>query len=150
MISESAGSLKTVSELSSSVIFWAGSATLLISPITWLTTTARFVLLGYFLMNSSAALSLAAGSAVDCTFVMASCSPFETCGALSLSCAKEMAANASTSAHTASACVAATDFDFMDDLIECGFSTCLRAVCSNGKGYSAVSLAPLQVRGLRV
>src|SRR5689334_10490181 len=121
MISASAGSLKTVSELSSRVIFCAGSGTLLISSITWLTTPARLVLLGYFLMNSSAALSLAAGSAAVCTFVMASCSPFETCGALLLSCAEAMAANAATSAHTANTRLMTNDLDFMNDLVECGF-----------------------------
>src|SRR5205085_9082195 len=113
--------LKIVSELSSSVIFWAGSDTLPISLTTWATTLARFVLLGYFLMNSSAALSLAAGSAADCTFSMASCSAFETCGALFLSCAAAKAANAKTSAHTAKARAAANDFGFMDDLFEYGF-----------------------------
>src|SRR6185295_15641760 len=69
----------------------------------------------------SAALSLAAGSAALCTFVMASCSPFETCGALSLSCALAMAASATTSAHTANTRVMAYDVDFMNDLVECSF-----------------------------
>src|SRR5690242_16925956 len=72
-------------------------------------------------MNSSAALSLAAGSAAVCTFVMASCSPFETCGALLLSCALAMGASTRTSAHSANMRVMAYDFGFMNDLVECGF-----------------------------
>src|SRR5581483_1261111 len=105
--------------------------------------------LGYFLLNSSAALILAEGSAADCTFIMASCSPFEICGALflSLSCAKAKAASAAISAHTANARATANDFGFMDDLVEMDFSTRLRAGGSNGKRYSAVSPSPLQAQG---
>src|SRR2546423_510282 len=82
---------------------------------------ARLVLFGYFLTNSSAALSLAAGPTAACTLLIASCSPFETCGALFLSCARANAASATASAHTANARVTANNFDFMNDLVEYGF-----------------------------